>query len=129
MSIDVALRTFVLADATVAGRVGTRMHARRLPQSPTLPALTWYNVSTRREHDMDGPDGLPRVRIQVSCWAATPAAADELAAAVQARLDGYRGAWGDVQVGACLMVGERDMDDVEAGRSGVALDFQVQYEE
>ena len=129
MSLETALRAYVLADAAIAAAVGQRMYPRRLPQGPTLPALVYLRVDTRREHDMDGPDGLPRPRVQVTAWGANVQAATELAALVRVRLDGYRGAWGAVAIGACLCVGERDLDDPETGRNAVAQDYMIQFEE
>ena len=129
MTLETALRTYTLADAAVAALAGTRMYSRSLPQTPTLPAIVYQRIDTRRLHDMDGPDGLPRPRIQLTCWATTPAAAAELAAATRERLDGFRGAWGDVQIGSCLCVGERDLDDPAVGRVGVALDYMIQHRE
>lgn len=129
MSLETALRTYTLAGATVAALAGTRMYPRVLPQTPTLPAIVYQRIDTRRLHDMAGPDGLPRTRMQVTCWAADVAGAVAMAAAVRERLDGFRGAWGSEAVGACLCVGERDIDDPEARRAGVALDFLIQYQE
>jgi hypothetical protein len=129
MSLETELRTYTLAGAGVAALVGTRMHARMLPQTPTLPAIVFQRIDTRREHDMAGPDGLPRPRMQLTCWATTPAGAVDLAAAVRARLDGYKGAWGAVTVGSCLCVGERDQDDPETGYSAVSQDYMIQYQE
>ena len=73
MTLEEGLRTYTLAGVAVAGLVGTRMHARVLPQSPTLPAIVYQRISTRRLHDMAGPDGLPQARMQVTCWGSTPA--------------------------------------------------------
>ena len=129
MSLETAMRAYVLADAAIAAVVGQRMYPRRLPQGPTLPALVYQRIDTRREHDMDGPDGLPRPRVQVTAWAASVQTATDLAAAVRERLDGFRGAWGDVMIGSCLCVGERDLDDPETGRNAVAQDYMIQYQE
>ena len=129
MTLETALRTYTLADATVTALAGIRMYPRKLPQGPTLPAIVYQRIDTRREHDMQGPDGLPRPRVQVTAWAASVAAAEELAAAVRVRLDGYRGAWGSVTIGSCLCVGERDLDDPETGRSAVAQDYMIQFVE
>lgn len=129
MTLEADLRAFVLADADVATLVGVRMYPRRLPQKPTLPALVYQRIATRRLHDLVAPDGVPRVRMQVTCWAAQPADAYRLAQAVRKRLDGHRGAMGDGTVGSVLCVGERDIEDPDAGRSGVALDFAVQLYE
>lgn len=129
MTLEAELRTYTLAGAGVAALVGTRMHARMLPQTPTLPAIVYQRVDTRRLHDLTGPDGVPRPRMQVTCWATTPAGAYALSDTVRARLDGYKGTWGTLTIGSCLMVGERDIDDPEAGRSAVALDFLIQFVE
>lgn len=129
MTLEAELRTYTLAGAAVTALVGTRMHARKLPQTPTLPAVVYQRIDTRRLHIMSGPDGLPRPRMQLTCWAATPAGAYDLAAAVRARLDGYRGAWGSLTIGSCLCVGERDLDDPETGHSAVAQDYMIQFVE
>jgi len=129
VTLEAELRTYTLAGAAVLALVGTRMHARMLPQSPTLPAIVYQRIDTRRQHDLDGPDGLPRPRMQVTCWGSTPAVAYSVAQTVRERLDGFKGAWGTLTIGSCLCVGERDLDDPEANRSGVALDFMIQYEE
>ena len=129
MSLLSELRTYTLGGAAVAALAGTRMYARNLPQTPGLPAVVYQRIDTRREHDHDGPDGVPRPRVQVTSWAGTPAAAEELAAAVRERLDGFRGAWGAVEVQSCLCVGERDVDDPDVGRVGVAQDYMIQYRE
>lgn len=125
MTLEADLRAFTLADLAVAGVVGQRMHARKLPQKPELPALVYQRISTRREHDLDGPDGAPRVRMQVTCWAAQPADAYRLAGIVRRRLDGHRGRMGAGGVGFVQCGGERDVEDPDAGRSGVALDFVI----
>jgi hypothetical protein len=129
MTLETELRTYTLAGSAVAASVGTRMHARKLPQNPTLPAISFQRIDTRRLHDMAGPDGLPRPRIQITCWATTPAGATDLAAVVRQRLDGYRGAWGTIDIGSCQCVGEKDLDDPETGRVAVAQDYMIQFTE
>ncbi len=129
MTLETALRAYTLADATVAGLAGTRMYPAKLPQGPTLPAIVYQRIDTRRQHDMAGPDGLPRPRVQVTAWAANVAGAWALANAVRGRLDGFSGQWGDVAIGSCLCVGERDLDDPETGRAGVSQDYMIQFGE
>ena len=129
MTLEAELRTYTLAGAAVTALVGARMHARMLPQTPTLPALVYRRIDTRRLHEMSGPDGLPRPRMQITCWATTPAGAYDLAAAVRQRLDGYRGTWGALTIGSCLLVGERDINDPDTGNSAVAQDYMIQFQE
>lgn len=127
--LEADLRAYILADAQVAGLVGDRMYPRMLPQEPALPALVFQRIDTRRMHDMDGADGLPRARLQIACWAALPADAAIVAQAVRSRMDGVKGSIGASIIGASLCVGERDLNDAEAGRAGVALDFLIHYQE
>ena len=129
MTLEADFRAFTLTDPAVAGIIGARMHARKLPQKPELPAVVYQRISTRRQHDLQGPDGAPRVRMQAACWANTPADAYRLAAAVRRRLDGWRGKMGAGVVGGVQCDGERDVDDPEGGRSGVALDFVIFFYE
>jgi len=129
MTLETALRAYTLADAAVAAQVGTRMYPRKLPQNPTLPALVYQRVDTRRLHVMEGPDGLPRARMQITAWASSVSGLEGTTEAVRERLDGFAGAWGDLYVGACLCVAERDLDDPETGRVGVAQDYMIQFEE
>lgn len=127
--IEAELRTYVLADPVIAAAVGSRMYPRVLPQSVVLPAIAYSRIDTLRQHHLDGADGLPRARFQVTAWAKTPLEAANVAHAVRWRLDGVSGALGGSYVGAIRCVGERDIDDVEAGRYGVALDFLIHYQE
>lgn len=129
MSLETELRTYTLAGTAVAAMVGTRMYARKLPQNPTLPAISFQRIDNRRLHDMDGPDGLPRPRMQLNCWGTTPAEAADLAAVVRQRLDGFLGTWGSINIGSCLCVGDKDIDDPQTGRVAVAQDYMIQYTE
>jgi hypothetical protein len=129
MTLETELRAYTLADATVAGLVGTRMYPQKLPQNPTLPALVYQRIDTRREHAHDGPDQLPRPRMQIAAWASSSATAWDVVNAVRERLDGYRGAMGAIDVQSCLCVGERDQDDPDTGRTGVTQDYLIQFRE
>ena len=129
MTLEADIRAYTLADPAVAGVIGQRMHVRRLPQGGQLPALVYGRISTRREHDLQGPDGAPRARMQLVCWAASPADAYRLADAVRRRLDGFRGSMGAGDVGAVQCGGERDIEDPDGRRFGVALDFVIFFYE
>jgi hypothetical protein len=48
---------------------------------------------------------------------------------VRQRLDGYLGAWGTIDIGSCLCVGEKDLDDPATGRAAVAQDYMIQFTE
>lgn len=129
MTLEEALRAQILADPAIAAVVGTRVYPRQLPQQPVLPAITYTRVDTARGHEMSGPDQLPKPRMQVTPWAADVLTATNLAALIRKRLDGTSGMWSSVEIGSCLCVGDRDLDDPDTTHRGVALDFAIQYRE
>jgi hypothetical protein len=137
MSVAQDLRTFLLADATISGLIGTRLFPLRLPQNPTLPAMTYSWISGDRVHTMAGARGPSRPRLQFDAWAKTYLEAEAVFEALRKRLDGFQGTAGSVKVQGAFFASERDLyeDSADAGTgSGVGLyrrtsDFFVHYEE
>lgn len=123
------LRSFILDDPSISAIVGQRVYLRRLPQSPTIPSIVYARVTTRRSHDLDGPDHLPRALVQITSWTSSMADSSSLSSLLRSRLDGFRGTMGSIEVGSILCSGERDTEEPETGRTGVILEFQVQFEE
>lgn len=110
-------RAVVLGDATIAALVGTRMYPSLLPQNPTLPALTYQQVSGVREVILDGPVDLVPFRIQVDCYAWTTLERDALAKAVRLKLHGFSGDVGGSpptwRIGLASLDNEQDNDEPE----------------
>lgn len=77
-----ALRARLIADATVAGVVGTRVHWTLVPQDSALPYIRLQTVSDLRPSDLEGYDGTRETRVQADCFATRHAAARTLAEAV-----------------------------------------------
>lgn len=96
-----ALRAFLLADATIAAAVVTRIYPQKLPQGVTYPAITILRVSAIRANVLNGPASLARPRYQIDCWmwekSSTTAYTDAqaLGGAVRSRLEGYSGVMTD----------------------------------
>ena len=80
--IEATLRTFVLADVTIAGLIGTRYYSLRFPRTRVLPAIVYMKISGFREHDMDG-SSIATPRIQFDCWANSYGGAKALATALR----------------------------------------------
>src|SRR3972149_1809320 len=137
MSVAQDLRTFLLADATLSGLIGTRFYPLRLPQNPTMPAMTYSWVGGDRDHSMTGPIGISSPRIQFDAWAMTYLSAEAVFEALRKRLDSFRGTAGSTKVQGAFFSVERDFyeDSADAGTgSGIGLyrrssDFFVHYEE
>ncbi len=68
-------------------------HAR-LPQSVTLPAVTYQEISRTMTGQHGEPSVLTRSRIQITAWAATYEQAYAVGKTIRAALDGERGEWG-----------------------------------
>lgn len=128
-TIAEGLRTLVLADATVAGLIGTRMFPVILPQNPTLPAITYQYLSGRSVVSNDGASGLAESTFQIDCWGATYASTDELYEAVRDRLIAYKGDAGGVDVQGIFLVRKRDLYDYDARVYRRTADWSVWHEE
>ena len=85
--MQAALRSRLLADATVAGLVGARVDWGLRPQAKSLPALTLTLVPTPRDYTMGGAQVTQQFRVQCDCWAATYKGANDLRDAVIAALE------------------------------------------
>lgn len=87
--IEADVRTYLLADATVAALIDERVYPVSLPQTAVLPAVTYQRVFGTEGITHQGPSGLERTRIQFDCWATTYAEATALAEAVTDALRVY----------------------------------------
>jgi hypothetical protein len=90
MTILAEIRSYLLAAATIAAAVGTRIRPRKLQQGETLPAIRLAIAGGNVHGHLGGMSGLHSARVQVDAVAATSQAADELAAAILARLGAHR---------------------------------------
>ena len=79
MTLEAELRTYTLAGAAVAALVGTRMHARMLPQTPTLPAIVYQRTQTNFVPTIHNSVSLTRAQIALGCYAETRASAEAVA--------------------------------------------------
>lgn len=102
------LRTYIYASTAVNQYTGTRIHYAQVPQSSAYPHI-WYRItSDTEERTMDGAGGLHEAYFDIECAATTPGAAQTLADAIKARLDGYAGTMGGASAKAVFL---RDKDD------------------
>lgn len=131
MTIETEIRTRLAADGTIAGLVGTRIYAVRLPQDPSYPAIIYSRVSGVRLHNLDGPAGRAMPRLSIDCWSETYVGAQALAAAVRASLDGFNGSLATLKA-VILIENEIDLFDADAGQEGayrIVQDYIVNHEE
>jgi len=117
------LRAWALADPTVAGLIGTRFYPMMLPQTPTLPACTYFRVSHRIPDEIP----YPTIRMQVTCWATTHSGARALATALEAAAGKKKGTSAGVEIKYASVANDLDMHDPVTGYYAVPVDFKVTY--
>lgn len=137
LDIRSALRSFLLADASIAAVVGTRVTPVRMPQGNKETSIVYLRVSGVGDRTMSGPTRIARPRFQIDCWAAAPGIANNLADLVKERLDGYQGAWtygtdsppASVDVLGVFFENERDGYDADNEMYSVSRDYFIWHRE
>lgn len=111
MQIEEALARHLAADGRVAGIVGTRIYPGTIPQDQTLEAIAYQRVPDEGPiMSHQGPLGVEKARLQVTCQAQKYSEALTLAQAVKTALQGFRGpmAPGGVNVYYCRVTADLD---------------------
>lgn len=128
---DIADWTYakLAADAGVSALVSTRIYPIRMPQSPTLPLITYQQVAAEYEHAMGSDPNVEWARMQVTSWAETLTSARSLAKKVKACLRRATGTAASTVVQHSRI--EMQIDGYEDGpqRYRVDMDFMFGYEE
>ena len=88
MSIETDLYTTLSNDSGVTALISTRIYPNLAPEGVTHPYVTYQVVTGERLSTIAGVDDAKRKRIQINCHADTYASAKDLAAAVEAALEG-----------------------------------------
>lgn len=131
-NIRAGLRAHLVADAGVTAEVGTRVYPEMMPQNPTLPALTYQQVSQQNvDETLQGSSQLGVARFQISCYAEKYIDADSAARAVDAAMQDFAGTMGSVTVYGVerdniIDLGEQDGDNITRR---VLLDYSIFHRE
>jgi hypothetical protein len=108
MSLTTGLVARLEADSGVGALAGDRIFPNMIPQEATRPALAYQIISAPRFYTHSGATGEVVARVQITIEGNTYAECEALAEAVEASLSGFRGALGDVTVGAIFLDNEID---------------------
>ena len=133
MPIEYAIRTKLVGAAAVTAIVGTRIHAIKLPQNATMPAITYQVVSDIPEYDMEGDAGVSTMRLQVECHDRERQGYDAyngarvLGAAVRAALSGFKGTIGSDTIQSLFLINTRSLHDDGSGIFRAQMDYSIGY--
>jgi hypothetical protein len=84
------LYAILVADASIADQIGTRIYPANVPVDDTFPRVVYARTGHKAYHDLDGVAVYNITALRLDCQARTFAAAKALADAVEVRLNGYR---------------------------------------
>ena len=118
--------------AAVSAIVGTRIYPLTLPQTPTLPALTYQLITPMSIIAHDGKSGTAQCRYQITGFDDDPDILRDLMEEVRICMDGFKGSIGGadtITVQAMLPEGGYESYDPETGRYMRARDLMIWYNE
>ena len=128
MNLDESLYARLSTYAGLIALTSTRIYPLMLPQTPTLPAITYYRVNAPTEHVMgETTSDIERATYRIQCWGATLTSARAVAAQVIAALDGFKGLLGGATGVRCWVtqVNQVDLGDDLTGWKRRILDFEL----
>ena len=112
MSLQESPETFLyarlLADATVAGYVGTRIFPVLAPMGTAMPLAVYQRTGVSREPALNGPTGSPTITVQLTTYGTSYIVLKQIARAIRLSVDGYRGTYGNVTIERTNLTGEVD---------------------
>lgn len=126
MTIEAAIRQYLLAQKPIADLIADRLYPMVLPEAVTLPAVTYQRVSRSAVRDLSGM-AFCISRLQFSCWAKKYADAKLVAQAIRRALDDYVGTMGQFRILDSTTVNEVDLSQPEAGLYHVPVDVLVKH--
>lgn len=102
MTIAALLHARLAADSGVSALVGTRIYPVILPQKPTVPAISYQQISNTEQ---DGTSTLRETRYQVDCWDDGYAGVESVGDAVRAALEEWTDTDQTPRVKMCRVIG------------------------
>jgi len=128
-----ALPHFIKNNSGVAALIVDRVYPMRLPETTTLPAIAFQDISTVATQAHKERSILPRPRFQFTIYGGTVESIDLVSKALKTALDGYQGNMGTgsyiTEVEACLYKNEFSNDDPETGIYLRYQDYLIMYKE
>jgi len=77
--------------STVSGvstHIAARIYPLKLPQNPTIPAITYQRIDTRRFYTLNGDNGAGEIpRMQIDIWSTSYEQGRSIATAIKTAMD------------------------------------------
>ena len=130
MSIESRLYTQLTTHSGLTALIAKRATQVQLPQTPTLPAVTYLRVSTVPVVTRsDGAPPYSQARFQIDGWATTFDGMIALRKQIRAAMGAWRVTTTGQRVDVALLSGDRDVLEAEPNRWRCTLDYMVHHQE
>jgi hypothetical protein len=113
--------------SAVSAIVGSRIYRLKMPDNPTLPAITFETTVGDFIESFEGSSGLRNPVMRIHCWATTAGVAQDLAEKVRVAMHGYRGTYSDRVIQNILEWSTMELFDHEIEIFHVAATCRVWY--
>lgn len=128
-----SMTAWLLTRTEVTSVITARIYPMTIPPGTTsnptqMPCMTYQLIDEPVVTTHDGRSTYT-ARIQIDAFGGSFKSARGLAEAVHGVMHGFRGAWGDVEIGGVFRKRKQDMIDPEASLFRVSQDFIVNYHE
>jgi len=127
--LETVLQTRLSTFAGFTALVGTRVYPLKLPQKPTMPAVTYQRIDGVRESGIANEHGMAHPRIQVDSWASSYGGAKAVAEQVRQALE----RWSDTTTTPVILDsfidGDTDLYESDVELYRVSMDYIVWYRE
>jgi len=127
--LETVLQTRLTTFAGLTPLVGTRVYPLKLPQTPTMPSVTYQRIDGPRESGIAGEHGMAHPRIQVDSWASTYGGAKAVAEQVRAALQRWSDATTTPAILDSFIAGDVDIYESDVELNRVSMDFIIWHRE
>lgn len=133
MSLEKAIRSVLINDATVASLVSTRVYPQRRPMGTSVPAVVYQTVFQETNQALETQAGIQRSRISIDCIDNTYGDTKTLRNAIQGALINYSGTLEGETIHSVRLESAVDIDEQNepAGEFGffrTILDFVIWHQ-
>lgn len=126
MSVKSDIKTHVGSWTGLTALIGNRLYPITLPQTPTLPSVTYLVISGTRIHMHDGDAGLGFFRVQFDSYAVTPEETELIIDQIVSAMIG----WYPIDHNyAAFPQTPQDLPEPELSRFRMTLDVMITHKE
>lgn len=123
MTIEQAIKNFLLTKTDITNLVGNRIYYSTLPQNPTYPAISFFRVSNIRQHDIDSGS----VYYQFDVWTKTYIQGIEIANEIRLALQREKSVMDKIPIIQGVYINEDDGYEPDTKLYHIASDFKIIY--